>query len=180
MDERDKEDGPLVPVKRDPSYVRPVLETVELEVEELGMRYVKLVKRPSDGTPILDVMFLKGLRLTVDIADGMEVDGIEESLRSQIREFRPASWTDMEDALTAVVRVAKTTLGGSDGRVIPFKFDSEKKAEREAELRYRWSESLFFVWLKKSGLIERHPYELAVEALMSHYPEPLPSSSRPE
>jgi hypothetical protein len=179
VDERDREDGPLVPVRRDPTYVRPVLETVELEVADLGMRYVKLVRRPSDGTPILDVMFMKGLRLTVDISDGMETDEIERSLRSQLQEFRPASWSDMEDAMTAVVRVAKATLGGSDGKVVPYRFDSEKKAEREAELRYRWSESLFFVWLKKSGLIDRHPYELAVEALRSHYPDP-PSSSPPE
>ena len=169
MDNRDQEDGPLVPVKRDAAYQRPVIESIDLETNDLGMRYVKIVKRPSDGNPILDVMFSKGLRLTVNIEEGMETSVISSSLLSQMQEYRPESWVELEDALSVVTRSAEKMLGGSDGKIIPFRFAEEFKPEREKELRLRWAESLFLLYLKKLKMIDRHPYELAVEVIREYY-----------
>jgi hypothetical protein len=169
VDNRDPADGPLVPVKRDPTYKRPVLETVEMEVSDLDMKYVKLVRRPSDDVPIFDIMFRKGLRLSVPIESGMAISEIGHSLQSQIVEYRPNSYLEYDDAFIAIIRLAEKTFGGSDGKVITYKFDSTMKAERETELKLRWAESMFFLWLKKNSLLERFPYELAVEGVQAHF-----------
>jgi len=151
------------------TYTRPILEAIELDVNELGMKYIKIIRRPSDDKPILDIMFLNGLRLTVDMTYNMSVHDIGRQLHINLKEVRPHSFIEYESAIVAIIYSIERVFSYPNGKIIQIDFN--KKEKIELELHKRWSESLFFVWMKKSEFMKRYPYELILRTITELYIE---------
>jgi hypothetical protein len=104
------------------AYRQSLTPCMELSDETLGIRYLKVVKSPTQDCHVLDVMFSSGLRVTVDLFDGDHRGKVFDDLTTKVHMLRPTLTSELETMSEAIHIVSDCmirTMSGSDGLLHP-------------------------------------------------------------
>lgn len=143
------------------SGITPVnLDTINLPSDSNGIKIIKIVKLPDERV-ILDVMFISGLRLTIDTGMNMNADEIERDLKLEVSQYRNSQLGDHDAAITTISHFLATVT--ESGETIKFDGKSKKK------IIDNWSESFFFSWMRNNNFVEKYPLELINEVVYELY-----------
>lgn len=140
----------------------PIQSLVEFDDEHLGLKYVKIVKSAIGPYHILDVMFITGLRLTVDMYDGDSEKKVQTELVQKIDMYRPTLSNEvLNEAVSILSDCAKRFLV-QDGKV--------KDVATNAHLmKTLWDESVLSRRLNSLPKRECVDYDRAVLILKEMY-----------
>lgn len=119
-----------------------VIQTI-LNVQDglFGIRYLKIVKSPTDPHFVIDVMFKHGLRLTADVVPGQPVTSIGDELDTKLRVYRHTEYDKIKPAVDFVAECAGRVLADGFGKI------AERKLHEDA-IREAWEMSLFRGYIK--------------------------------
>jgi len=137
----------------------PVIQSVlSLRDDAHGFRYLKLTKSQVGPHFVLDIMFVKGLRLTVDLFPGKNTNEINPELTLKLMSYRACDYSSIKPYIDFVSECVTFALSDGDGKI------SEQQLHSNS-LNEAWSMALF-----KKLLITTDPerlidYELANQIL---------------
>ncbi len=149
--------------------VRPgqVVQSVfELQDRDVGVQYVKLVKSPTGPHHIIDVMFVTGLRLTVDLYPGDSSKKLGEELLQKSRMYRASSAPHLEEAIGMIAECGERAM--SD-RVV----QNELDVMNSELMKQLWEETALARSIR-SPLLCGLEYEDALAVLREFYPGAAP------
>ena len=136
-----------------------ILQTVlNIEDGEHGLKYLKIVKSPSGPHYVVDVMFLRGLRLTTDIEPGMSSKNIGEDLDRKLLQYRAGEYDRLKPSVDYISEVAVRALSDYEGKITA-------KLLHEKLLQEAWDEQRFAVFIRRIDPKKVLSYEQALESL---------------
>ncbi len=142
----------------------PVIETIlNITDGQFGLRYLKIVKSPSMGHYVLDIMFAKGLRLTTDVVPGEKSSQMKEDLLRKLRTHRSSEYDIMAPVIKLVTDCATRALSDHEGRIVA-------RALHEKTLKEVWEEQSFYRWLCAFDPKHKLSFEQALDVLEPLYP----------
>jgi len=143
---------------------KPILQSIVLINGEYGLKYLKLVKSPSGSHHVIDVMFMKGLRLTTNLVDGESISEVKKDFTRQILQYREQESGTLLPIVDIIAECAARALSDEKGRIA-------KQIRDEMAMKEAWESTLLAILMRRIDPSTCLKYEEVEQMLQEVYAE---------